>query len=99
MIDKSNSITYHSSMNTSYGITSKGQITLPKALREAIGLTTEHRVSFERRGDEIVIRKEPTLAEVSERLQRKFRASGLAPATQADYEDARRNFHEQGGIW
>lgn len=86
-------------MNTSYSITSKGQITLPKQLREAIGLTSSHRVSFEQRGDQIIIRKEPTLAEVSARLQRKFRRSGLAPASQEDYDQARQTFADQGGKW
>lgn len=86
-------------MNTSYSITTKGQITLPKSLRDAVGLTPQHRVSFEQRGHEIIIRKEPTLAEVSERLQRKFRASGLTAATQTDYDNARYDFHQQGGAW
>lgn len=86
-------------MNASYSITSKGQITLPKQLREAIGLTTQHKVSFEQRGDEIIIRKELTLDEVSERLRRKFAMSDIPPASQKDYDTARHIFQAQGGTW
>ncbi|MFZ1249582.1 MAG: AbrB/MazE/SpoVT family DNA-binding domain-containing protein [Candidatus Saccharimonadales bacterium] len=37
-------------MNQAYSITSKGQVTLPKALRDAVGIATAHRVTFYRRG-------------------------------------------------
>ncbi|MBG58801.1 MAG: AbrB family transcriptional regulator [Porticoccus sp.] len=36
-------------------LTSKGQITLPKAIRQALGVTTGSKVSFELRGDEVVV--------------------------------------------
>lgn len=38
-------------------ITSKGQITIPKAFREALGLLPHTDVEFERIGDELRIRK------------------------------------------
>ena len=38
-------------------ITSKGQITIPKAFREALGLLPHTDVEFERVGDELCIRK------------------------------------------
>ena len=38
-------------------ITSKGQITIPKAFREALGLLPHTDVEFERVGDELRIRK------------------------------------------
>lgn len=38
-------------------ITSKGQITIPKELREALGLLPHTHVEFERIGDELRIRK------------------------------------------
>jgi AbrB family looped-hinge helix DNA binding protein len=86
-------------MNTTYSITSKGQVTLPKALRDTIGLTTTHRVIFLRRGNDIIIRKQPTLDEVSAKMRQKFQASGIKPASQHDYDSARTTFHEQGGSW
>ncbi len=53
-------------MNTAYSITSKGQVTLPKALRDAVGITPAHRVTFHRRGQDSIIRKILTFEEVSE---------------------------------
>jgi AbrB family looped-hinge helix DNA binding protein len=35
-------------------VTSKGQITIPKEIREALGLETGHRVSFQVREDGVV---------------------------------------------
>jgi AbrB family looped-hinge helix DNA binding protein len=35
-------------------MTSKGQITIPKEIREALGLETGHRVSFQMREDGVV---------------------------------------------
>lgn len=36
-------------------LTSKGQITLPKAIRQALGVTAGSKVSFELRGDEVIV--------------------------------------------
>lgn len=37
-------------------LTSKGQVTIPKEIRNALGLKDHDRVSFIRRGDEVVIK-------------------------------------------
>jgi AbrB family looped-hinge helix DNA binding protein len=37
-------------------LTSKGQITIPKEIRDALGLKEHDRVSFVKRGDEILIK-------------------------------------------
>ena len=36
-------------------LTSKGQITLPKSIRQALGVTTGGKVAFELRGGEVVV--------------------------------------------
>ena len=36
-------------------LTSKGQITLPKAIRQALGVTTGAKVAFELRGDQVIV--------------------------------------------
>ncbi len=36
-------------------LTSKGQITLPKSIRQALGVSTGGRLRFELRGDEVVV--------------------------------------------
>ena len=37
-------------------LTQKGQVTIPRKIREEIGLKTSDKVLFEKRGDEIVIK-------------------------------------------
>ena len=86
-------------MNTAYSITSKGQVTVPKALRDAVGITPAHRVTFHRRGQDIVIRKTPTVEEVSAEFEAEVKARKIRPATQEDYNNARAKFYEQGGTW
>ena len=36
-------------------LTSKGQITLPKAIRQALGVTAGGKVSFELRGNDVIV--------------------------------------------
>ena len=38
-------------------VTSKGQITLPKSIRSALGVTSGNKLSFELQGEEIVVRR------------------------------------------
>ncbi len=86
-------------MNTSYSITSKFQVTIPKNIRDKIGLTDKDRVAFERRGQEIVIKKVPTLEEVATEMAAKFKASGLKPATDEEIKNAPFEFFKKGGKW
>lgn len=86
-------------MNAAYSITSKGQVTLPKALRDAVGITPAHRVTFHRRGQDIIIRKAPTFEEVSAELRKKYAHKIPSNVTQEDYNNARAKFEEQGGTW
>jgi len=45
----------HESIHEQATLTSKGQITLPKAIRQALGVTTGGKVSFELRGSEVIV--------------------------------------------
>ena len=49
-------------------ITSKGQITIPKEFREALGLLPHTDVEFERVGDELRVRKAKTQSLRGKRL-------------------------------
>ena len=41
-------------------LTSKGQITLPKAIRQALGVTAGEKLSFEWNGTQVVVRRADT---------------------------------------
>jgi antitoxin PrlF len=49
-------------------INRKGQVTIPKALREALGLRPQSEVDFIREGDRVYLRKATTLANRGARL-------------------------------
>lgn len=44
-------------MTPTMRVTEKGQVTIPKGLRDALGIGAETEVEFERRKDVIVVRK------------------------------------------
>ena len=48
-------------------ITSKGQVTIPIEVREALGLKQGDMLAFEVQAEYVVVRKRPTLAEVLEK--------------------------------
>ncbi len=50
-------------------ITSKGQVTIPAEVREALGLKQGDVLAFEVRADYVLVRKRPTLAEVLEKFK------------------------------
>lgn len=39
-----------------YSLTSKGQVTIPKEIRNALGLKERDKVAFIRKGDEVIIK-------------------------------------------
>ena len=86
-------------MNTSYSITSKYQVTLPKSIRENLNITDQHRVVFEQRGDEVIIKKVPTLDEIAAEMSEKFRKSGRKPVTIEQMKEARDTYYQKGGKW
>ena len=57
-------------------VTEKGQITIPKELRDALGIGAGTEVEFERRKDAIVVRKTKAGATRGERLVDRMRGRG-----------------------
>jgi AbrB family looped-hinge helix DNA binding protein len=66
-------------------ISTKGQIVIPAALREAMGLTPGTRVSFERQGDTIVLR--PVTAASVRRLRGSLRGLALEELREREHRD------------
>ncbi len=86
-------------MNNTYSITRKFQVTIPKKLRDEVGLRETDRVCFERKGDDIVLKRVPTIADVQKMNQQWLRERGVKPATQADIDDARAKFIREKMTW
>lgn len=57
-------------------VTEKGQVTIPKELRDALGIGAGTEVEFERRRDAIVVRKARTGAGRGQRLAERLQGRG-----------------------
>ncbi len=57
-------------------VTDKGQVTIPKNLRDALGIGAGSEVEFERRRDTIVVRKARTGSQRGSRLAERLRGRG-----------------------
>jgi antitoxin PrlF len=86
-------------MNSAYSITSKYQVTIPKDVREQVGLQDGDRVSFVAEGDTIIVRKVRSLKDVADKIAKKVARQNEAPASEADYKRARQTFYEKGDRW
>jgi AbrB family looped-hinge helix DNA binding protein len=63
-------------------VTSKGQVTLPAAVRRSLGISDQSYLVAERVGDFIVLRKlEERLDELTDLFEREARAEGISRAT------------------
>ena len=87
-------------MNTSYSITSKFQVTIPKDIREKMGLSHHDRVKFKSQGNQVVISRIPSMQEVAKDMQADLKKRGWnKTVTNADMDKARDIFYQQGGKW
>ena len=57
-------------------VTEKGQVTIPKELRDELGIGAGSEVSFERAGDAIVVRKTGQGPSRGQRLAERLRGRG-----------------------
>ena len=57
-------------------VTEKGQVTIPKELRDALGIGAGTEVEFERREDTLVVRKADTPATRGRHLAQRLRGRG-----------------------
>lgn len=73
-------------MNKTITITSKGQTTLPAAIRHKLGVDKSGgvlQINFDERRGELVIKKPTSVAELSKRVSRHIK-SGTKPVENAD---------------
>jgi len=86
-------------METSYTLTTKHQVTIPKKIRQTLGLSAHDKLQFVQRGEKVYIEKVPRIEDVAKEMREKFRKSGLKPATDEDIKEARGKFIEAGDKW
>jgi len=83
-------------MNISYSITSKHQVTLPKEVRETLGITNGQSVRFVRQDNKYFLEAAPTVVDAQQ-----YNASirHHKAATQRDIDAARTKFDEAKLTW
>jgi AbrB family looped-hinge helix DNA binding protein len=86
-------------MSNTYSLTTKHQVTIPKKIRQALGLSSHDRLQFVQRGEKVYIEKAPTIEDVAKKMAEKFKKSGRKPATDEEIDNARNAFYEAGGKW
>ncbi|MDY7100796.1 MAG: AbrB/MazE/SpoVT family DNA-binding domain-containing protein [Actinomycetota bacterium] len=57
-------------------VNQEGQVTIPKGLRDALGIRAGTEVEFERRGDAIVVRKAQHRPALGQQLAERLRGRG-----------------------
>ncbi|MEO8863033.1 MAG: AbrB/MazE/SpoVT family DNA-binding domain-containing protein [Candidatus Saccharimonadales bacterium] len=86
-------------MNSTYSITSKFQVAIPKDAREKLGISSNDRVKFTTRNNQLVLERVPTMKEVADGLAASLRGRGLKPASDQDIKNARDTFYKKGLKW
>ena len=64
-------------------VSSKGQIAIPKAVRDALNLSEGAKLTIELRGQKIILSKEPALEETGRRRGRNRSDQGVCRAQKA----------------
>lgn len=57
-------------------VTEKGQVTIPKELRDALGIGAGTEIEFERNGDTIIVRKAHTAPSRGDQIAHRLRGRG-----------------------
>jgi len=86
-------------MNSTYSITSKFQVTIPKEAREKLGISSSDRVKFTTKGDRLVIERVQSMREVADALANDLKQRGVKPATNEDLKNTRNTFYAKGLKW
>jgi AbrB family looped-hinge helix DNA binding protein len=86
-------------MNSTYGITSKFQVTIPKEAREKLGISSNDRVKFTTNNNQLIVERVPSMQEVADALANDLKQRGIKPATSDDIKNARNTFYSKGLKW
>jgi len=86
-------------MSTTYSITSKFQVTIPKEAREELGISANDKVQFKTGDDYLIIEKVPSMKDVADSIAANLKERNIKSATDEDIKNARSNFYKKGLKW
>jgi AbrB family looped-hinge helix DNA binding protein len=86
-------------MSTTYSITSKFQVTIPKDAREQLGISANDKVQFRTGDNYLVIEKVPSMKDVADSIAANLKERNIKPATDEDIKNARSKFYKKGLKW
>ncbi len=86
-------------MSTTYSITSKFQVTIPKEARKELGISANDKVQFRTGNNYLVIEKVPSMKDVADSIATNLKKRNIKPATDEDIKSARSNFYKKGLKW
>ena len=86
-------------MSTTYSITSKFQVTIPKKAREELGISANDKVQFRTGDNYLVIEKVPSMKNVADSIAADIKRRNIRPATDKDIKNARSNFYKKELKW
>jgi AbrB family looped-hinge helix DNA binding protein len=86
-------------MSTTYSITSKFQVTIPKKAREELGIYANDKVQFKTGDNCLVIEKVPSMKDVADSIAANLKERNIKSATDEDIKKARSNFYKKGLRW
>lgn len=73
-------------MHANARVTSKGQITIPAEIREALGVGKGDVLVFETAADYVTVRRQPTLSEIVDKLAATYTGSPVPLSDKSDDE-------------
>ena len=83
-------------MNSTYSITSKFQVTIPRDAREKLGISSNDRVKFTTKNHQLIVERVPSMQEVANDIVANLKRYGIKPATDEDIKNARFTFYSKG---
>jgi len=86
-------------MAKSMSITSRYQVTVPKDVRDALGLSSDDSLVFRLKDGEVWVEKAPQLSDIQARAQKLIRKRGVGQVTDKDMSRAREIFNQEGLRW
>jgi len=86
-------------MNDTYSITSKFQVTIPKDIRDQVGLTEADKVRFVRTGNRVYIRRAPSITDIQKMNQRFIKRKKIGPVSDQDIKNAHLKIIKENNKW